>query len=186
MRTIPTPLRDLVLIETELHGDARGFFQESYRRNVFKELGITEEFVQHNHSRSRRGIVRGMHFQPTMSKLIRCVRGAIFDVAVDIRPESQTFGDWEGFELSDENHYQLYCPAGFAHGFCVLSEVADVIYSCSDYYSPEREQGFAFDDPDVGISWPRAAELTVSPRDASAPKLSELRLERLSGSAAAD
>ena len=165
-----------MLIESAVHGDARGFFQETYRREAFAELGVAEDFVQDNHSRSRRGIVRGMHFQPGTAKLVRCARGAVFDVLVDIRPDSDTFGQWEGFELSDENHRQLYCPDGFAHGFCVLSEIADVVYSCSDYYDPESEGGFAYDDPDVGIEWPAGLELSASARDAGAPALRELGL----------
>ena len=165
-----------MLIESAVHGDARGFFQETYRREAFAELGVAEDFVQDNHSRSRRGIVRGMHFQLGTAKLVRCARGAVFDVLVDIRPDSDTFGQWEGFELSDENHRQLYCPDGFAHGFCVLSEIADVVYSCSDYYAPESEGGFAYDDPDVGIEWPAGLELSASARDAVAPALRELGL----------
>jgi dTDP-4-dehydrorhamnose 3,5-epimerase len=165
-----------VLIESTVHGDARGFFQETYRRDIFEELGIDDDFVQENHSRSRRGIVRGMHFQPGMAKLIRCVRGAIFDVLVDIRASSSTFGEWESFELSDENHLQLYCPDGFAHGFCVVSDVADVMYACSDYYNPECESGFAYEDPEVGIEWPADVPLTASPRDGAAPALRELGL----------
>jgi dTDP-4-dehydrorhamnose 3,5-epimerase len=120
-----------------------------------------------------------MHFQPGMAKLVRCARGAIFDVVVDIRPGSPAFGRWEGFELNDESHHQLYCPDGFAHGFCVLSEVADVTYRCSAYYDPAREAGFRFDDPDVAIKWP-AMEVQTSERDNRAPLLRELRelLER--------
>ena len=176
MRAIATRLSGPLLIESAVHGDARGFFQETYRREAFAELGVAEDFVQDNHSRSRRGIVRGMHFQPGTAKLVRCARGAVFDVLVDIRPDSDTFGQWEGFELSDENHRQLYCPDGFAHGFCVLSEIADVVYSCSDYYDPESEGGFAYDDPDVGIEWPAGLELSASARDACAPALRELGL----------
>ena len=167
-----------MLIEPVVHGDERGFFQETYRRDQFEEFGIDDDFVQDNHSRSRQGIVRGMHFQPGMAKLIRCVRGAIFDVLVDIRPGSTTFGGWEAFELSDSNHLQLYCPDGFAHGFCVLSEVADVMYSCSDYYNPDTESGFAYDDPEVGIEWPSGMTFIASSRDSSAPPLSELALTR--------
>jgi dTDP-4-dehydrorhamnose 3,5-epimerase len=178
MRVLATRLPDPILVEPIVYGDDRGFFQETYRRDVFAELGIHDEFVQDNHSRSRRGIVRGMHFQPGMAKLVRCVRGAIFDVLVDIRPKSATFGQWEGFELSDSNRYQLYCPDGFAHGFCVLSDVADVVYKTSDYYDSHVEGGFAYDDPEVGIEWPADLELIASPRDASAPPLSELA-ERL-------
>ena len=111
---------------------------------------MTDEFVQDNQSRSAHGVLRGMHFQPGMAKLVRCARGRIFDVVVDIRPASPQFGRWEGFELDDESHHQLYCPDGFAHGFCVLSDVADVVYRCSAYYDPARESGFRFDDPDGG------------------------------------
>jgi dTDP-4-dehydrorhamnose 3,5-epimerase len=176
VRALETRLSGPVLIEAVVHGDARGFFQETYRRDVFAELGIVDDFVQDNHSRSRHGIVRGMHFQPGMAKLIRCVRGSILDVLVDIRPDSATFGEWEGFELSDENHLQLYCPDGFGHGFCVLSDVADVVYGCSDYYDPERESGFAYDDPEVGIEWPRGLALSPSARDKAAPSLRDASL----------
>jgi dTDP-4-dehydrorhamnose 3,5-epimerase len=174
MRALPTRLGGPVLIEPTVHGDERGFFQETYRRDLFADLGIDDDFVQDNHSRSRRGIVRGMHFQPGMAKMVRCVRGSILDVLVDIRRGSPQYGRWEAFELSDVNHHQLYCPDGFAHGFCVLSDIADVVYMTSAYWDPSREAGFAFDDPAVGIEWPAGLELDVSARDRGAPKLSEL------------
>ncbi|MGI8904039.1 MAG: dTDP-4-dehydrorhamnose 3,5-epimerase [Solirubrobacteraceae bacterium] len=174
MRTLPTRLQGPVLIETVVHGDDRGFFLEAYRRSVLAELGARSELVQHNHSRSRRGIVRGMHFQPGMGKLVRCARGAIFDVVVDLRRGAPGFGEWEAFELNDENHHQLYCPDGFAHGFCVLSEVADVLYGCTAYYDANTEGGFRYDDPEVGIEWPAAIDLLVSARDAAAPPLTEI------------
>ncbi len=174
MRRLPTRLHGPILLEPTVHGDERGFFVETYRRHTFAEVGIEEEFVQHNHSRSRRGIVRGMHFQPGMAKLVRCARGAIFDVLVDIRRGSASFGRWEGFELDDSGHRQLFCPDGFAHGFCVLSQVADVVYACSTYYDPGSEGGFAYDDPDVAIEWPAAIELIPSQRDRSAPRLAEI------------
>ena len=174
MRRLETNLDGPILLEPTVHGDERGFFVETARANVLAELGITDTFVQHNHSRSAHGVLRGMHFQPGMAKLVRCARGRILDVLVDIRPDSPSFGRWEGFELSDENHHQLYCPDGFAHGFCVLSDVADVVYLCSDYYDAARESGFSFDDPDVGIRWPEL-ELTVSERDRQAPALAEIR-----------
>ncbi len=174
MRRLPTRLDGPILIELTVHGDQRGFFLETYRRSVLAELGIDDEFVQHNHSRSRRGIVRGMHFQPGMAKLVRCARGAIFDVLVDVRRGSPTFGEWEGFELDDVAHRQLYCPDGFAHGFCVLSEIADVEYACGSYYDPTIEGGFAFDDQDVGIEWPASVELLASDRDRAAPPLREV------------
>ena len=159
-----------------VHGDERGFFQETYRRNTYSGFGIVEEFVQDNHSRSRQGIVRGMHFQPGMAKLVRCPRGAILDVLVDLRKGSPTFGEWEGHWLDDENMHQLYCPDGFGHGFCVTSEVADVVYKCSDYYDPTTERGIKYDDSEVGIEWPDI-ELIPSPRDASAPLLREIEAE---------
>jgi dTDP-4-dehydrorhamnose 3,5-epimerase len=174
MRALPIRLDGPLLIESAVYGDNRGFFQETYRRDAFAELGIDLDFVQDNHSRSRRGIVRGMHFQPGMAKLVRCARGAILDVLVDVRRGSPAFSEWEAFELSDENHRQLYCPDGFAHGFCVLSEEADVVYKTSTYYAPELERGFAYDDPAVGIEWPEGLELITSPRDASAPFLAEI------------
>jgi dTDP-4-dehydrorhamnose 3,5-epimerase len=174
MQTLPTKLDGPLLLAPVVHGDERGFFLEAYRRNVFSALGLDQELVQDNHSRSRRGIVRGMHFQPGMGKLVRCVRGAVFDVLVDIRRGSPSFGDWEGFTLDDVLHHQLYCPDGFAHGFCVLSEVADVVYGCTTYYDPRTEGGFRYDDPGVGIDWPGDIELISSARDRAAPTLDEV------------
>jgi dTDP-4-dehydrorhamnose 3,5-epimerase len=170
VRRLETNLDGPILLEPEVHGDPRGFFVETARANVLAQLGITDTFVQHNQSRSAHGVLRGMHYQPGMAKLVRCARGSIFDVVVDIRPQSPSFGRWEGFELSDENHHQLYCPDGFAHGFCVLSDIADVVYLCSDYYDAERDSGFRFDDPEVGIGWPDL-EFVVSERDRTAPPL---------------
>ena len=174
MRVLPTSLDGPVLIEADVHGDERGFFAETYRRNVLAGFGISDDFVQDNHSRSIRGALRGMHYQPGMAKLVRCARGCILDVVVDIRPGSPTFGRWEAHELSDANALQLYVPDGFGHGFCVLSEIADVVYRCSAYYNRDAEGGFAYDDPDVGIEWPASMELVVSARDREAPHLSEI------------
>jgi dTDP-4-dehydrorhamnose 3,5-epimerase len=174
VQRLSTTLSGPVLAAAAAHGDERGFFLESYRASVLAEFGVHDEFVQDNHSRSARGVVRGMHFQPGMAKLVRCARGAILDVLVDIRRGSPAFGRWEAIELSDENHHQLYCPDGFAHGFCVLSEVADVVYKTSAYWDPALEAGFRYDDPEVGIAWPEGLELTPSQRDRSAPLLSEL------------
>jgi dTDP-4-dehydrorhamnose 3,5-epimerase len=171
---LPTKLEGPALLQPIVHGDERGFFLETYRRSVLAEFGVVDEFVQNNHSRSRAGVVRGMHFQPGMAKLIRCARGAIYDVLVDLRRGSPTFGQWEGFELSDANHHLLYCPDGFAHGFCVLSQVADVMYMTSAYYDAQLESGFAYDDPDVGIVWPAGTPLSASQRDAGAPRLHEI------------
>jgi dTDP-4-dehydrorhamnose 3,5-epimerase len=171
-----TRLEGPILIAPVVHGDERGFFAETYRRTRLEELGVHHEFVQDNHSRSRRGVVRGMHFQigSGAAKLVRCGRGAIYDVLVDIRRGSPTFGQWEAFELSDENHHQLYVPIGFAHGFCVLSEVADVLYKQSSYFDAALEREIAFDDPDVGIEWPPDLELIPSQRDLDAPALAEV------------
>ena len=168
-----------VLVEPVVHGDDRGFFVETYRKSEMLELGLPAEleFVQENHSRSRRGVVRGMHMQirSPMAKMVRCARGAIVDVIVDVRRGSPSHGKWEAFELTDENHYQLLVPIGFAHGFCVVSEVADVIYKQTAYYDPELERGIAYNDPDVDISWPLPdEELVVSHRDAHAPLLRDL------------
>ena len=173
MDQLQTKLDGPILVKPTVHGDARGFFLETYRRSAYAELGIADEFVQDNHSRSRQGVVRGMHFQPGQAKLVRCVRGSIVDAVCDIRPGSPGFGQWEAFELSDENAHQLYVPDGFAHGFAVTSEVADVVYKVSSYYDPDAESGFRYDDPEVGIGWPDI-ELTPSARDTSAPLLSEI------------
>jgi dTDP-4-dehydrorhamnose 3,5-epimerase len=173
VRRLETRLEGPLLLEPTVHGDDRGFFLETFRLNTLAELGVHDDWVQDNHSRSRKGVLRGMHFQPGMAKLVRCARGALLDVLVDIRRDSPAFGRWEGFELSDENHHQVYCPDGFAHGFCVLSDVADVVYKTSSYYDPARESGFRFDDPEVGIEWPDL-ERSASARDSHAPLLREL------------
>jgi dTDP-4-dehydrorhamnose 3,5-epimerase len=173
---LETRLKGPLLLEPRAFADDRGFFMETYRRNELAEVGVAEEFVQDNHSRSTRGVVRGMHFQlgRGVSKLVRCARGEIVDVLVDIRRGSPTFGEWEAYTLSDSNKYVLYAPIGFAHGFCVVSDVADVIYKQDAYYS-ELESEFAWDDPDVGVEWPLGAdELQVSDRDRRAPRLREI------------
>ena len=176
MRVLPGDLDGPLLLEPVVHGDARGFFHESFRASVVRELGIGAEWVQDNHSRSVRGVLRGMHFQPGMAKLVRCARGSILDVHVDIRPGSPGFGSWQAHPLDDERHLQLYVPDGFAHGFCVTSELADVVYKVSTYYDPASESGFRFDDPEVGVEWPEGIALEVSARDRDAPLLSELSL----------
>jgi len=176
MRLIDTRLEGPLLLEPAVHGDARGFFVESYRANVWAEHGIGEAFVQDNHSRSGRGVLRGMHFSigAGQAKLVRCARGTILDVVVDLRRASPTYGQWETHELDDEHARQLYVPIGFAHGFCVLSEVADVTYKCSSYYDGAVERGFRYDDPEVGIDWPQDMQLLVSQRDVEAPMLREI------------
>jgi dTDP-4-dehydrorhamnose 3,5-epimerase len=180
MQRLATRLDGPILIAPKVLGDERGFFVETYRRSMFSQLGIPEEMVQDNHSRSRHGIVRGMHFQigKGAAKLVRAGRGAIYDVVVDVRVGSPTFGQWEGFELTEENMHVLYCPIGFAHGFCVLSDSADVMYKQSNYYADDTERGIAYNDPEVGIEWPLPTEeLVPSERDASAPRLSAIAAE---------
>ncbi|HEV3001493.1 MAG TPA: dTDP-4-dehydrorhamnose 3,5-epimerase [Solirubrobacteraceae bacterium] len=177
---LQTRIEGVGLIQPKVLGDERGFFVETYRRNEFAELGLPDEMVQDNHSRSKRGIVRGMHFQigEGTAKLVRCGRGHIVDVVVDIRKGSPTYGEWEAFDLTDENGRMVYCPIGFAHGFCVVSEIADVFYKQSNYYYDERERGIRYDDPDVGIEWPiPAAELVPSERDSRAPTLREIEAD---------
>ena len=177
MRRLDTRLEGPILLAPDVFGDDRGFFCETYRRSTFMEHGIREEMVQDNHSRSRRGVVRGMHFSigRGAAKLVRCGRGAIHDVIVDVRRGSPTFGQWEGFDLTDENMHVLYVPVGFAHGFCVVSETADVLYKQDAYYAGPTDRGFKYDDPDVGIDWPLpVGELVPSQRDRDAPLLRDV------------
>jgi dTDP-4-dehydrorhamnose 3,5-epimerase len=177
MRRLDTRLEGPILLAPDVFGDERGFFCETYRRSTFMEVGVQEEMVQDNHSRSRRGVVRGMHFSigRGAAKLVRCGRGAIYDVLVDVRRGSPTFGQWEGFDLTDENMHVLYAPVGFAHGFCVLSDTADVLYKQDAYYSGPTDRGFKYDDPDVAIAWPLPAdELVPSQRDLEAPLLRDV------------
>jgi dTDP-4-dehydrorhamnose 3,5-epimerase len=182
MQTIPTSLSGLTILEPQVFPDERGFFTETYRREWHAEAGIPagEEFIQDNHSRSSRGVVRGMHFHigAGVAKLVRCARGRIVDINVDLRKGSPTYGKWEGVELDDERMRVLYVPVGFAHGFCVLSEIADVLYKQTAYYDPAVERGIAWDDPEIAIEWPLPLdELIVSARDKQAPKLAEVAAE---------
>jgi dTDP-4-dehydrorhamnose 3,5-epimerase len=172
---LETRIDGLVLLEPSVHGDERGFLVETFSAREWAEAGVDAEFVQDNHSRSSAGILRGLHFQtdPGQAKLVRCLRGRIWDVVVDLRRDSPTRGQWEGHELDDVGHRQLFVPVGFAHGFCVLSEIADVHYKISSYYDPETEAGIAWDDPDVAIDWP-LDDPQVSERDSTAPKLAEI------------
>jgi dTDP-4-dehydrorhamnose 3,5-epimerase len=176
MKRLPTRLDGPVLLAPDIHGDERGFFMETFRANVWAEHGVDATFVQDNHSRSRRGTVRGIHFQtvPGQGKLVRCARGTVWDVIVDLRGGSPTFGEWEAFELDDAGAHQLWIPIGFGHGFCVLSETADFVYKCTSYYDADTEAGIAFDDPEVGIAWPDGLELLYSERDRTAPRLSQV------------
>lgn len=174
VKTIATRLPGPLLLAPAVHGDARGFFAETYRMAELSELGVADSFVQDNHSRSRRGVIRGMHFHngEGVAKLVRCARGEILDVLVDLRRGSPTYGEWEGFALSDENMRVLYCPVGFAHGFCVISDVADVLYKQSAYYHPDVERGISVEDPEIAIRWPTPPEQrVVSDRDRHAPTL---------------
>ncbi|HUR86552.1 MAG TPA: dTDP-4-dehydrorhamnose 3,5-epimerase [Solirubrobacteraceae bacterium] len=179
MKRLETRLDGLVLLAPDLHADGRGFFLESYRANVWAQHGVGDVFLQDNHSRSRRGVLRGMHLSigDGQAKLVRCARGRILDIVVDVRRDSPTFGEWEGVELDDEQARQLYIPIGFAHGFVVLSDVADVTYKCSTYYDGAVERGFRYDDPEVGIGWPEDMALLVSERDMHAPTLQEIAPE---------
>ena len=171
-------LSGLILITPRRFGDHRGFFAETYSQRVYAGLGINEVFVQDNHSLSAEiGTVRGLHFQAppaAQAKLVRCGRGAIFDVAVNIRKGSATYGKWVGYELSAENGAQLFIPAGFAHGFATLQPDSEIIYKCSDYYAPETEGALRWDDPAIGIDWPLQGKAILSDKDAVAPMLSDL------------
>ena len=164
-----------LLIQSHIRRDSRGFFQETYRRSTLEDLGIHCDWVQTNHSRSERGVLRGLHFQvgEGQAKLVWCARGSIRDVTVDIRRGSPTYGSWETHDLDDENGALLYVPVGFAHGFCVTSEVADVMYACSAYYDPSLERRIAYDDPGIGVEWPSIPHL-VSDLDANAPRLADV------------
>jgi dTDP-4-dehydrorhamnose 3,5-epimerase len=177
-RRLETKLGGIVLVEPEVHGDTRGFMVETYRREDWAELGVGVEFVQHNHSRSTRNTLRGLHFQtsPGQAKLVRCPRGEIFDVAVDLRRDSPTYGQWEGHLLDDRAHRQLFVPIGLGHGFLVLSEEADVTYLLSSTYDPATESGIAWNDPDIGVEWPipSGADPLLSERDKNAPTLSQV------------
>lgn len=160
MNVIPTKIPDLLIIEPRVFGDARGFFYESFNAHAFgAATGLTVQFVQDNHSRSSKGVLRGLHYQiqQAQGKLVRCTRGAVYDVAVDLRKSSPTFGQWEGVELNDSNHRQFWIPPGFGHGFLVLSDSADFLYKTTDYYAPAHERSIAWNDPSIGIAWPDLA-----------------------------
>ena len=177
MRFLPTTLRDVVLVEPRVHGDERGFFMETWHRERFAQAGIDCQFVQDNHSRSVRGTLRGLHFQlnHVQGKLVRVTSGEVFDVAVDVRRSSPTFGRWEGARLSAANRRSLWVPPGFAHGFLVLSDVADFVYKCTDYYDPESERAIRWDDPAIGVDWPLEPGTMpiLSARDAAAGGLAD-------------
>jgi dTDP-4-dehydrorhamnose 3,5-epimerase len=168
MQSTPTAIPEVLIIEPKVFGDARGFFYESFNQKAFNEAtGLNLNFVQDNHSRSAKGVLRGLHYQiqQPQGKLVSVVSGAVFTVAVDIRRSSATFGKWVGIELSEDNHKQIWVPPGFAHGFLVLSESADFLYKTTDYYAPEHERCIAWNDPVIGIQWPLTAEPKLSAKD---------------------
>ncbi|EIF44093.1 dTDP-4-dehydrorhamnose 3,5-epimerase [gamma proteobacterium BDW918] len=176
MNVIPTQLKDCVIIEPKVFGDHRGFFLETFQADRYRDMaGISLPFVQDNHSRSAKGVLRGLHFQKTkpQGKLVRVVSGEVYDVAVDIRPDSPSFGQWEGVILSEENKRQFWVPPGFAHGFVVLSDTADFEYKCTDYYDPSDEGSLIWNDPAMAITWP-LKNPTLSDKDSKAPTFAEL------------
>jgi len=175
MNVTETKLAGVLIIEPKVFGDARGFFKETFQAERYREAGIEYTFVQDNYSRSQKGVLRGLHFQiiKPQGKLVSCPKGAVFDVAMDIDPESTTYGQYVGVELTEENHKQLWVPPGYAHGFCVLSETADFQYKCTDYYDPSDEGGVIWNDPDVAIEWP-ITHPSLSSKDALLPTLTKL------------
>jgi len=180
MKFTPTSIPDVLLIEPEVHGDARGFFMETYRFDLFVATGISAQFVQDNHSGSRRGTLRGLHYQirQAQGKLVRVIAGEVFDVVLDLRRSSPTFGRWEGVCLSAQNRLQLWIPPGFAHGFYVLSDWAEIVYKATDYYAPQWERTILWNDPAIGIAWPipDGEAPTLSEKDSRGKRLSEAEL----------
>ena len=176
-----TSIEGVYIIEPKIFGDDRGYFMETYSKAEFEEIGLSYNFVQDNQSKSRKGVLRGLHFQKenTQAKLVRVIKGKVFDVAVDLRPSSKTYGKWEGVILSDENKKMFMIPRGFAHGFLVLSDEAEFTYKCDDIYNPNAEGGLAWNDEDIGIKWPldeiNEGELLTSEKDAKWPTLKELK-----------
>jgi dTDP-4-dehydrorhamnose 3,5-epimerase len=177
MKAIPTEIPGLLIIEPKVFGDSRGFFYESFNRRMFREItGVDADFVQDNHSRSARGVLRGLHYQikQPQGKLVRVTRGKVFDVAVDLRRASSTFGKWVGIELSEENNRQLWIPPGFGHGFVVLSDSADFLYKTTEYWAPEHERCIIWNDPDLGIDWPlEGITPQLSAKDQQGKRLAE-------------
>ena len=176
MKVIETKLPGVLIIEPKVFGDSRGFFKETFQAQRYREAGIEYEFVQDNHSRSQKGVLRGLHFQITkpQGKLVSCSQGAVFDVAVDVDPSSATFGQYVGIELTEDNHRQFWVPPGYAHGFCVLTDTADFQYKCTDYYDPSDEGGLIWNDPEVGIDW-QIKDPVLSEKDQMLPTLAQIR-----------
>ncbi|AYZ19796.1 MULTISPECIES: dTDP-4-dehydrorhamnose 3,5-epimerase [Klebsiella] len=176
MQVLDTKIKDVKIIQPKVFGDARGFFLETFEKNRYRDmLNLDLDFVQDNHSRSSKGVLRGLHFQKhnPQGKLVRVVRGTVFDVAVDIRKDSPTFGEWQGVILSEDNKTQFWIPPGLAHGFVVISDIADFEYKCTDYYTPENERCLIWNDPDIGIDWPIDKPL-LSEKDKAGKRLTEL------------
>ena len=177
---IETKIKDLYIIEPKVFGDNRGYFMESYNKSDFFEAGLTQEFVQDNESKSKKGVLRGLHFQTkhTQGKLVRVTEGEVFDVAVDLRKDSATYGQWEGVTLTSENKKQFYVPEGFAHGFLVLSDIAVFNYKCTDYYAPEFDGGVLWNDEDIAVEWPLEGieEILLSEKDKIQSKLKDLKI----------
>ncbi len=173
-----TDIDGVFIIEPTLFGDERGYFMETYNKTDFKEAGLDYDFVQDNQSSSKKGVLRGLHFQKTypQAKLVRVLKGEVFDVAVDLRKNSPTYGKWVGALLSEENHKQLMIPRGFAHGFVVVSDHAEFAYKCDDFYHPEDEGGIMYNDPAISIEWPDVGELTLSEKDQKHPSLEESKI----------
>lgn len=179
MEFIKTFIPEVILVKPKIFGDERGFFMESYRKSLFQANGIVLEFIQDNHSKSAKGVLRGLHYQldpKAQGKLVRCVSGAVFDVAVDIRSGSPTFGKWFGCELSAENKYMLWIPAGFAHGFVTLADDTEFLYKTTGEYAPECDRGIKYDDPAIGIEWPQLGELLLSDKDKKQPLLKDAEI----------
>ncbi len=178
-KVIETPIKDLIIIATKIFKDDRGFFIETYNLRDFTSLGVNVNFVQDNHSMSKKGVLRGLHFQfkHPQGKLVRVISGKVFDVAVDLRPNSSTFGKWYGIELSCDNGLQFYIPEGFAHGFISLEKNTHFFYKCTDFYYPEDELGIVWNDPDLNIHWPldQVSEVIISEKDKSLPKFEEVK-----------
>lgn len=178
MKFIKTAIPEVILIQPTVHGDERGFFMETYKSSEFRANGITDDFVQDNHSKSRGGVLRGLHYQlnpKAQSKLLRCTRGAIFDVAVDIRKDSPNYGKWVAYELTETNKFMLYIPCGFAHGFLTLSDTAELLYKTSEEYSAVNDRGVLFNDPAIGIKWPLIEyEIILSEKDKKQPLLKNI------------
>lgn len=175
----PTKIKDVYIIDVRSYGDDRGYFMETYKKSDFDEAGLVYDFVQDNQSSSRKGVLRGLHFQKThpQAKLVRVIKGEVFDVAVDLRKESETYGEWVGAFLSAENKRQLIVPRGFAHGFIVVSETAEFVYKCDELYHPEDEGGIIWNDPEIAVEWPEVGEVILSEKDTKNPSLAESRIE---------